>query len=276
MTTRIRASSTDEAADCGRRHAAKAFRKEIEAAGFEIRRTKPSVGSLIGRAVHKAVELLLKAKRDGELLSRQDAVNAALPQFAQDMAEGAELDATTPNQEIAVRQIERPVFYYHAEVLPTVKPKLVEQQLLADIGDDFETGGTLDLLTEDGIIDDLKNEKATNASHVGQLGSYGLVARTHGHDVKVLRARRIKRQSEKAMREDEPVMDLIEYPIDVAERMAWNTIQQIKRNVIAFREDANHEVFTANPMSIMCGPKYCPAWGTTFCPEGTAAKPVKE
>jgi hypothetical protein len=29
-------------------------------------------------------------------------------------------------------------------------------------------------------------------------------------------------------------------------------------------------VFTANTSSVLCGPRYCPAFGTAFCPESRA------
>jgi hypothetical protein len=62
----IRASMLPSYPDCPRRAAAKQFKKDIQAAGYELRQTAPSAGSSAGTSVHKGSEVMLRAKWQGE------------------------------------------------------------------------------------------------------------------------------------------------------------------------------------------------------------------
>jgi len=69
-------------------------------------------------------------------------------------------------------------------------------------------------------------------------------------------------------------------PIAPAETAATNIIRHIEGDLRTFREgDPARRIlpgdpwsFVANPASILCSPKYCPAFGTQFCREGDPAK----
>ena len=65
-----------------------------------------------------------------------------------------------------------------------------------------------------------------------------------------------------------------------AETAASNILRHIAGDLETFRNGdpvrrilpGDPWAFQANPSSILCSPKYCPAFGTTFCHEGDPAK----
>lgn len=261
MTINIRASMLPSYFDCARRAAAKQFRKDIEAAGFTLRQTAPSVGAALGTSVHAAAEYLLRHKMQHfELGNEKHAVEIAMERFAEETAPGAEWDDTTPNPNTAYFQMKRLVGAF-ADFGRRVTPEAVELELRADAGDGFELTGHVDLFTVEGVVRDLKTG-ALHRPYQAQLGAYSLLAKADGRQVKgvaidwIARAPRTKPQP--------PVQTEI-YPVVSCEQAAWATIQRIKRDLSEFRSSGDPWAFPANPMTMMCSARYCPAHGTPFC-----------
>lgn len=264
MPTNIRASMLPAYFDCARRAAAKQFRKEIEAAGFKLRETAPSVGAALGTSVHAAAEYLLRHKLQNFTLGNEaHAVDIAFAKFSEETEPGAEWDDTTPNPNVALFQMRRLVGAF-ADFAQRVTPKAVELELRADAGDGFELTGHVDLLTAVGEVRDLKTG-ALHRPYESQLGAYSLLARSGGEDVKAVAIDWIARAPKT---KPQPSVQTTTYDLSVSERAAWATIGFIKRDVMKFRETRDPWSFAANNMSMMCSNKFCPAHGTSFCDMG--------
>lgn len=277
MTTAIRCSMLPAYPDCPRRAAARQFRAEIEAAGFELRETEPSVGAATGTATHHAAALLLRGKRDGAPMSVETAVEQALAGFRAEVEAGAVWDDTTPDRATAEQQITRQVRMYAATVAAEVEPWIVEntwpgetepRPLRADLGGGFVLTGGVDLVTMALALDDLKSG-ALRRPYQAQQGGYSLLLRSQPEPITpttltmtwLPRAPRSKPQPE-------PVRET--YDRYESERAAAGTIAAIKRDLERFRAGGSADpwTFTANPMSMMCSEKYCPAFDTPWCRMG--------
>lgn len=281
MTTNIRASMLPAYPDCPRRAAAKQWPGEIEAAGFELRQTEPSAGAATGTAVHHAAARMLMAKRDsGDPGRAEDAVEQAIEGFRAEVSAGCVWDDSTPDRRTAETQITRQTKMYAQTVVQTAEPFIVEntwpgetepRHLRADCGDGFETTGTVDLVTVGLALDDLKTG-ALPRPYQAQLGDYSLLLRSQPEPVTPRSLRRTWLQRTRKTK-PQAAPEHQEYPIGESEKAAAGTIRVIKANVQAFREGGSSDpwAFPANPMSLMCGSKYCPAWGTDWCTLGVGA-----
>lgn len=247
--------------DCARRAAAKQFKKDIEAAGFALRETAPSVGAALGTSVHTAAQYLLQHKLNNfELGNEKHAVEIAVERFTEETAPGAEWDDTTPNPNTAHFQIKRLVGAF-ADFAQRVTPKAVELELRADAGDGFELTGHVDLLTMEGVVRDLKTG-ALHRPYQSQLGGYSLLARSSGEQVRAVAIDWIARAPKT---KPQPPVQTESYPIESCEQAAFATVNRIKQDVIKFRSTGDPWAFPANPMTMMCSARYCPAHGTPFC-----------
>ncbi|QPC44028.1 PD-(D/E)XK nuclease family protein [Kaustia mangrovi] len=258
---RIRSSMLPGYADCARRAAAKQYRDEIQAAGYELRSLMPSIGAAVGTATHAAVEHVLRHKMEtGEPGRIGDGVAAAMEALREEIAPGAEWDETTPNLQTAELQVRRLAEAY-MPLVADIEPAGIEMELTAQISPKWELTGKIDLYTRIAALDDLKTG-AVRRPYQAQLGSYSILLRSHGKPVTSVgttflpRARKTKPQ---------PPPERQHYDRAVCEAAAFATIKEITRDVEAFAETADPFAFRANPMSLMCSARYCPAHGTEFC-----------
>ena len=254
-------------ADCPRRAAAKQFRKDIEAAGFELRETQPSVGAAAGTAVHAVAASVLQAKIDtGELGKLEPALDEAMAGFDEETGNGCEWDDTTKNRNDAQKQILRMSRAYYHGVAVNVDPLAVEFPAEATVGEGWRVTGHVDLITRNGWVRDTKTGALVRPYH-SQLGGYSLLARSAGvlPQVAGVGIDFIKRGRLSSPQAEPEAMN---YPVGVCEAAAWALISRIQQDMVRFIETANPWEFLANPMCMMCGPKYCPCWGTRFCELG--------
>jgi len=270
MTTRIRASMLPGYADCARRAAAKQWRREIEAAGYELRDLLPSVGAAVGTAVHAAAAHMLQAKIDtGGLGDERDSIEIGVESFRAETDPGVEWDDTTPNATVAVTQIGRLTMAYRVGVARHLDPAAVEQAWEAQAGDGFALTGHCDVITVESVVRDLKTG-ALPRPYQAQLGGYSLLARSQEPPVAVTGvAIDFIRRTPHTKPQEPPATEI--YDRDVCERAAWAVIQRIKHDVTEFRrrlsdgDEPPEEAFLANPMSMMCRAQFCPAHGTNWC-----------
>lgn len=253
----IRASMLASYGDCPRRAASKQFAGFIKDAGYILRETNPTAGASLGTAVHAGAELILNSQ--GRNVT-DEAIELATSAFKDDTDEGAEWDELTPNINVANFQIKRLVSEY-AEFAKTVEPMHVEMALKASVGDDFDLTGHIDLLDKQPFVRDLKTGRLERP-YQAQLGAYSLLAKAEGIDVQGVAIDWLPRTPRTKVQE--PVQTKV-YALSTCENAAWATIQMIKRDVVGFKENGDAWNFNANPMSLMCNAKFCPAHGTNFC-----------
>lgn len=258
---RIRASMLPGYADCARRAVAKQFHRLVEDQGHELRQLMPSVGAAVGTAVHVIAAHVLRNKMEHGIPGVfADGLTTAMEKFSEEIGPGAEWDDTTPNVMAAQSQIARLAMAY-LPLTQEITPVAVELELTAEIQPGWELSGHVDLITSDGRVDDLKTG-ALPRPYQTQLGGYALLARANGHKVSEVGITFIQRVRGSRI-QPPPVRQT--FDLDTSQREAMATIQAITRDVDAFEETGKPEVIRANPMSLMCSPKYCPAWGTSFC-----------
>lgn len=270
----IRASATSAYPDCPRREAAKGWPDIIEAAGFTLRTRAASVGAVIGTSVHTAAEYTLKTKLDtGELGNDTEAEDRAIARLEYAKEDGIIWDDTSPGEDPAKFQIARMTRMYRRERAPEIQPIAVEKRLGIDAGDGFTVSGKSDLVaiveSEDATaITDLKTGVIERVN-IAQLGTYSLIERSHGRSVDIVQEDFLQRVN---VKKPQPAPVFRRYEIELAEQVAEMRINQMKRDATTFLKTQDPQSFPANPMSMLCSPKYCPAYGSDFCREHKEAR----
>jgi hypothetical protein len=280
----VRASTLSGWPDCPRRGAARLLWREVAEAGFELRRTPRGIGAAVGSAVHAAAEITLREKaKTGALPPASFAIEVADASLIEQLAEGETLfDQMTPNRSDALHQAIGMARAYHRQVAPQVEPIIVEERLEADIAPGLVLSGQADVVArEPETVRDLKSGVRPQPRPAApQLGSYSLLARSNGLDIKKLAIDYLQRVS---IRKPQPAATVALVAIAAAETAATSILKHIAGDLKTFREGDRERrllpgdpwAFMANPASILCGPKYCPAYATEFCHEGGAAKEVE-
>lgn len=268
----IRPSSLSTLPDCGRRFAARHLRDLVATAGYRLRAGMPRhIGAAVGTAVHAGVAYTLETKRaTGELGNATEAEQRTEAALVSDLAEGAMWDDTTPGINIAKLQAARMTRSYRRHLAPHVTPLMVEARLVADVGDGWHVSGQADTMAGDpeNGLRDLKTG-TRQRQHSVQYGAYGIILAAHGYPLRSITEdylARVRRDAE------QPAPLSIQVPLQPAIAEAWDTIDAIKLASAEFerrladpggRDPAG--AFRANPMSSLCGARWCPAFATDFC-----------
>ncbi len=270
---RIRSSALSGYPDCPRRSAARLFRAEIEAAGYRLNTTMQGVGASIGTAVHAGAALTLTERMTRGALAPLNAVTDCAIEAYRESAEGGILfNKDSPTQDAAERQVVRMARCYQTQVAPGIEPVVVEEQLEADTPFGLVLTGRSDVLArEKDRLRDLKTG-AQRGNHKPQIGAYSLLARSNGLPVASCGEDFIQRAS---LSKPQPDALFVPHDLGAAETAAINVLRHIAADLRVFREgDPDNRVlpgdpwaFPANPASMLCSPKYCPAHGTAFCIE---------
>lgn len=257
--------------DCDRRNASKAYGPLIEnLTGIKLRETVSHIGAIIGSAVHRAAEFtMIRKLEDGDMGKDEEATEAALGELSFGTQFGTIWDQATPRSNDAEKQIIRMSRSYRQFLAPDITPIAVETRLEADLGDNFHLSGQSDVvtITPEGI-DDLKTGVVQRVN-MAQLGAYGITTEAHGYPRSRLVEDYIARVP---IRAEQPRPVVTVYDRDVAEAVTWRRIETIKRQLTEFLKTGEPLVFPANPNSMLCSDKFCPAWGTGFCREHKGAK----
>lgn len=265
----IRPSSTPGFADCFRRQFARSYAGVVAWAGYELRPLPGHIGAAVGTATHTAVaETLAPKVTTGELGSEKVAMDAAVAKFDETVADGVVWDECTSKTDTAYKQIGRMTSSYRAHLAPIVEPVAVELRERADVGGGWSVSGQLDLLTQSpGMLRDLKTGRMRRANYL-QYGTYRLLFRSHRYDVNKLTEDFVARAS---LSKEQPAPISVAVPAEAASQDAWSIIEDIKRRAERFvdlgqsGERPPHTVLPANPNSMLCHERFCPAWGTSFC-----------
>lgn len=257
----VRASSLSGYPDCPRRAACKSWPHLIEAQGYTLNRLPAGIGAAVGTATHAGASYTLVEKMErGGLGNATEAEQRALQALDDEIREGVAWDATTVDLNTAQLQSIRQVKAYRAFVAPTVEPVQVEVRLEAEIAPGWVLSGQPDV-REQGRIRDTKTGTRP-AYHGAQVGAYALLVKTVEAEVQDIAIDFIQRVS---VKKPQPDPERESYEPRAAERLAWNVIQRMRGDVEAFVQSGDIAAFLPNSMSVLCGPKWCPAHGTDAC-----------
>lgn len=272
MPLELRASLLELFNDCARLAAARMIPKEIADAGYTMRQLPGSVGRSIGTAVHAGLAVAMQAKKDGNdpFAIGAEVRDAAMESLARNTAHGCVWDDTSPRMDAAQFQTSR-MLKSLAPIIRKSKPVLVEELLTAQIGDITLTGHP-DWVDAARIIPDLKTG-VQERPHWAQFGAYSFLVRSQAEpvipSVRACAAIQVKRAPRT---KPQPAPIVKRYDVTACETAALATIKRVERDVTAFRETGDPESFAPNPMTMLCGDKYCSAWGTDWCAYGRPRK----
>lgn len=263
----IRPSYTSMFPDCNRRQASRMFGREIAEAGFELRELPSSIGASVGTATHAAVAYALTDKMNGLPLppnsaAEQCGIEALEKRMQQD---GVMWDATTPNLSTAQRQVSRQYKVYRRDIAEKIFPISVERRIEVPTRRGNVLSGQVDVMT-DGLRD-LKTGTVRRANH-SQYGSYSLLRRSEGAAVPYIIEDFVQRVK---IDDEQPAPIEVGYEPAMCEKIAARVVLDIETKYEAFVASGDPMEFSANPNSMLCAARWCPAHGTEFCKEGRAA-----
>lgn len=283
----IRASTLSIWSDCERRAFARLNRREVTEAGHILRDPARGIGAIEGTVVHGAIEFMLLHKAvTGKLPPETEPQDIARTKLREQVENGGEVQYDGPRGVThrlgdAIDQVVRMVLTYQLHTAAKIKAIVtVEKRLEAEQEDGaIILSGQADLVCrEPGSIRDVKTGIVAPPSFKPQLGGYSLLSRSHGLDIERASIDFIPR-----VRRNTPQPPPVTYTTNVrdAEVAAASIIKRIASATETFRlGDKKRDIiagdpwaFLANPSSNLCSPKFCPAWGTSFCREG---RPVRE
>lgn len=252
--------------DCARRAAASHWRDDIVAAGYKLRETKKSIGGCVGTAVHSAASEMLESKKaSGILPPTDDLADVGMESFHSEISDGVEWDDKTRASNVAEKQVFRMIASYRDWVNTKVNPLLIEEAMESNIADSAIMTGRIDVFTVDGMLADLKCGKIQRQHH-SQVGAYSLLLKAAGWDCNAVAVDWIPRESI-TKPQPPPVRQI--YDQDEAEMAAWSVASKVVADYAEWEKDKDNVwAFHANPMSQMCGERYCKAHGTDWCKLG--------
>lgn len=263
----IRASSLSNYPDCPRRWAARHLRRVLAMHGFTVRKLPNSVGAAIGSGTHAATAHDLEYRIDHDDLPPWSETEskgiAELEARIED--EGVIWDDVSPDLSDAQKQVVRLAKTYREQVASKVRPLSVEKRLNARHSSGIILSGQQDLTVTDPMtLRDTKTGKFRGANFA-QYGAYSRLLRAHGHPVDQVVEDFVRRVP---LRNAQPPVLHVTYDIAACEQQAETVLNRIKADVEAFEETGDPDSFLANPSSMLCTDKHCPAHSTDLCPFG--------
>jgi hypothetical protein len=258
----IRASYLPMYADCSRRQAARMWPDLLLEHGYTIRELEPSIAAAVGTATHASMAHMLEAKRDqGVLPPADDSVQAGIQRLGEETGSGVVWDDTSPNLNTAQQQVRRQTLAYRAYAAPTIQVMWIEQRFELDTGGGNILSGQIDV--GDGGVRDLKTG-ITTRPNAAQYGAYSILLRTYDHPVSHVIEDYVPRVR---ITKEQPPPRKIEYDRELAEHVATNILRRVERDLKEFEKTGRPDAFLANPSSMLCAAKWCPAHSTPFCRE---------
>lgn len=248
----IRASQTNEHADCNLRGIARSYPDLLRELGYQLRERQTHIGGAIGTAAHVAAQWVHE-NNDQRSVAHEVGIEA----LKLEAEPGVIWDQTTRTLDEAKVQVQRISAAYQSSIYPTMREAVVEKRLWAHFPElKVSVSGQPDAAPIDEVAD-LKTAAQAH-SYVFQFGTYGILRRKAGYLVKKLREIRIPRTPVKAGQKA-PVISY--YDVDIAQRLAIGTIDDIRKTVNKVRRDKSIESVARNPSSILCTDRYCPLYG---------------
>ena len=274
----IRSSSLDDYPSCPRRFAARWLldAKHELATTHRLRRTRPNIGAIVGTGFHKGVAYLLEQFKatglQGSMRRIRAAQETAIEEIKNLMREPVTTDTATPTGVAAIATTFRLVERYHYDVRHEHEPHLIERGLKVEFttacGTVHQITSTVDNYLINGVLEDTKSG-VNKPAPFAQFGSYSMAIRANGLPLTGGKVRYGKRV---ALNKPQPSIETI--PVDpmAFEKHALAIARQAAGGLMRLLASGDPDEFLANPRDRLCGAKWCPAYGTTFCPLGAVMK----
>ena len=281
----FRSSSLTSFESCPRMFGAKWLVDNKLAGQFapDLRPTKQNVGAAVGSAVHAGHAFLMDALKNsgnhGTEQRKHHAVDVARAELDKIMTgQPIIVDNTCKNALAADHAVAKIMAQMYLDYRPDVEPLMVERGFKAiwrykrgGVEQQVRITGTIDLYLLDETLPDLKTGRWRPAPYA-QLGTYRNLLELRGYPVRDLHARYYKRVSAGTQ---QPAAEII--PIDKEEATA-----HAKLTACTAHRDMSRTLKTGSPVHLMarydhplCDPRFCPAFGTSFCSIGKTAHPER-
>ena len=264
----IRPSSLPSYNDCPRRTIAKAYPFLLRDAGYFPRELPSSVGAAVGSSVHKAGEhsLRIKMETGGNIGTDADAIDAAVAEFDERIEEGVIWDDTTPTRDAAQRQIDVMSKMYRSRIVPKLTPIMIEGRIELKYKPGFLISGQPDVVEANGALKPSLRDTKTGVVRRANSAQYGdYIALLNSVHIEVGNAVEDFLQRVR-VNAPQPEPESHSYDVKACVALAKATNDRMIRDIQTFLETGDIETFAPNPMSMMCGDKYCPLHGTDACP----------
>jgi len=264
MNKTIRCSSISDFVDCPRRMVTKQFNSVITDRIALPRETPHVIGAITGTAVHASAQKMHNYKREHGTVSN-DFIDIGMSALEEGIAEAKGnivFDDTTKSMNEAERVVKKMVSAYIPRA-ESIETEFTEKKIVAEIGGGWLLSGTVDYYGF-GDLGDIKTG-AVSRRHYHQVGGYGLLLLSKSYPVTTAHVDFMKRVSVKKI---QPETEVVDYHLMTCMKAARYTISSIKQTMEGFLQDGDLEKIPANPASMLCSDKYCPACGTEICPYG--------
>jgi len=258
----IRASSLSGWNDCPRRNFANAYKHLVKNAGYDLRERGKLVSGAFGTSVHAAAAHAMRQKLSNLRVDEDDLNDVCVAKFDEEIADGVSWDQSSKNRENAIKQMKACIASYVYDVLPSIKDvESFERLDLAMVKTDKNLSGHADLVTKTSIRD-IKTGRSGDGCH-GQMGGYALLqlANTDKLPDELI----VDHIPRSAVTKPYPGAVAIKYDVRVCVAEAATMIDIISRTIDEFVKKPGPILIPANTMSILCGEKYCTAFGTDYC-----------
>ncbi len=240
------------------------FRKELMATGYRLRSPMSHAGAAVGIGAHRAIAEGCTANiMSGDWPTGRAIADIAAEVTGTILRGEARYDDSTPNRGAAQSQARRIGLSFIEDIAPVIKPLEVETHLKGTLASGARLSGHTDI-GEEGGLDDIKTG-VTAGTFGAQIGGYLALRKLHGRAIGWAREIHIPRTN---LRKEQPKARVIDHDPEVALKSAAAIVKAIERDLAEFRRTGDPYAFPANPSSILCSEKYCPAYGTDFCKEG--------
>ena len=271
----VRASLLNSYPTCPRRFLAILIQSgavpELRGEFPELRRLRQHVGAAVGTACHTGVtQLMQEVKRTGEkggAATQKHIVTAAADHYiGLTRDEAAIMDGPSGparNNQDAIMSVHKIVGQYHEDFEVTSEPILIEKDLVVERGRLTITGRP-DYYLAEGKLVDFKSGRYRPSAY-GQVGTYLYLLHYHRYLVHKAELHYAQRLSPR--RRQTPIKRI---PLQTSEALGYAgaIMGNIDNDFYLFGKWKDPEQFTANPNHPLCNPKFCCAYGTSFCPIG--------
>lgn len=266
--TEVRASSLSGYVDCPRRWMARQHAGLVESAGYSLNRLGRHIGSATGQATHQGALSGVRERIKSGTFDAEAMDDIAVATLHEETTDHEVIwDDRTPNVSVAERQVLRQVAVYRESVLPTDETEFVEPAWEGDHHTGLRITGHPDQVSYR-VLQDVKT--GLQSFNAPQYGCYVMLSWVAPENVQVDRIEELFIPRTK-ITEAAPELERFEYELGLCVAVADRILVTIDRALKEFK-NMGRSAFAANPQSMLCSNTFCPAWGTSFCPESTLVK----
>lgn len=266
----VRASSLPTFPDCERRWMATQRGYLLKSMGYRFQYRPNGIGLYAGSASHVGLAHgWLGFSLHGDW-TKQEYCDELAVMTLRDETDGGRnvvFDKTSKDLNAAEQATMKMMHAYRADAPAHRRPVLVEHAMAAKAHPGLYLTGHCDLFTEpDLALLDYKTGVQV-PDPIVQLGAYTLTLQAEGRQVRKTHMTWMRRVGPKT---EQPPPMTVAYDPKLAAFLARTTLNDIHAKLQAFEKTQNIFIFRANTSSKLCGARYCPAFGTAFCPESRA------